>query len=183
MASLQDQLLKAGLADKSKAKQVRTEKRKKQKQKNKQKVEQVDEATVAARQAIEEKKAKDRALNEAQQQEREKRSIAAQVKQLISINIQKRGKDETVLNFPHDNVIKRMHVSNEIHKQVTKGKLVVVKFEDGYELIPTPVADKIAQRDEASIVYRADIQAATEETTSEEEDWYADYQIPDDLTW
>ena len=34
MASLQDQLLKAGLADKSKAKQARADKRKKQKLKN-----------------------------------------------------------------------------------------------------------------------------------------------------
>ncbi|MCW8108723.1 DUF2058 domain-containing protein [Alteromonas ponticola] len=183
MASLQEQLLKAGLADKSKAKQVRNEKRKKQKQKNKQKVVEVDEATLAAQQAAEEKKAKDRALNEAQQQEREKRSIVAQVKQLISINIQQRGPAQTVLNFTHDNVIKRMHVSEEIHKQVTKGKLVVVMYEGGYELIPTPVADKIAQRDEASIVYRADLQTTTGESSGEEDDWYADYQIPDDLTW
>ena len=34
MASLQDQLLKAGLADKASAKQARADKRKKQKQKN-----------------------------------------------------------------------------------------------------------------------------------------------------
>ncbi len=183
MASLQDQLLKAGLADKSKAKQVRAEKRKKQKQKNKQKVVEVDEATLAAQQAAEEKKAKDRALNEAQQQEREKRSIAAQVKQLILINIQNKGKGDTVLNFTHENVIKRMHVSEEVHKQVTKGKLVVVQYEDGYELIPTPVADKIAQRDEASIVYRADVNTEQESSGGEEDDWYADYQIPDDLTW
>ena len=38
MASLQDQLLKAGLADKSKAKQARADKRKKQKLKNNYKV-------------------------------------------------------------------------------------------------------------------------------------------------
>ena len=54
MASLQDQLLKAGLADKATAKQARADKRKKQKQKNKQKQPVVDEATIAAQQAAEE---------------------------------------------------------------------------------------------------------------------------------
>ena len=48
MASLQDQLLKAGLADKATAKQARADKRKKQKQKNKQKQPVVDEAALAA---------------------------------------------------------------------------------------------------------------------------------------
>ncbi len=53
MASLQDQLLKAGLADKASAKQARADKRKKQKQKNKQKQPVVDlkrvESTSTAR--------------------------------------------------------------------------------------------------------------------------------------
>jgi uncharacterized protein len=181
MASLQDQLLKSGLADKSKAKQVRAEKRKKQKQKGKKNQVELDEAALAAQKSAEEKKAKDRALNEAQQREREKRSIAAQVKQLISINIQSKGKPDTVLNFTDDNVIKRMHVSNEIHSQVTKGKLIVVAFEGGYELVPTPVADKIAQRDDVSIIYRADVEDISENL--DDDGWYADYEIPDDLTW
>ncbi|MEW9798680.1 DUF2058 domain-containing protein [Alteromonas sp. CYL-A6] len=182
MASLQDQLLKAGLADKSSARQARAEKRKKQKLKNKQKQAVTDEAALAAQQAAEEKKARDRALNQARQQQLQQRSIAAQVRQLVDVNRQPKGKGDTVLNFTHDNVIKRMYVSDEVHKLVTQGRLVVVSFDDGYELVPTPVADKIAQRDEATVVYRAD---DTRETPSaeEEDDWYADYQIPDDLTW
>lgn len=183
MASLQDQLLKAGLADKASAKQARADKRKKQKLKNKQKQPVVDEATLAAQKAAEEKKAKDRALNEQQQQARELRSIAAQVRQLINVNKQKRDGD-VLLNFTHDNVVKRMYVSDEIHKQVTKGRLVVVIQDDAYELVPTPVADKIAQRDESSIVYRADLDTKDASGAEEDEnDWYADYEIPDDLTW
>ncbi|MCU7553950.1 DUF2058 domain-containing protein [Alteromonas sp. ASW11-19] len=182
MASLQDQLLKAGLADKSSAKKARADKRKKQKLKNKNKAEVVDEATLAAQQAAEEKKARDRALNEAKQQELEKRSVAAQVKQLISINRQSKGRGDTVLNFTHDNVVKRMYVTDAVHKLVTQGRLTVVSFEGGYELVPTPVAEKIAQRDADSVIYRADT-ASEDQAASEEDDWYADYQIPDDLTW
>lgn len=182
MASLQDQLLKTGLADKSSARQARADKRKKQKLKNKQKQVVVDEATLAAQKAAEQKKAKDRELNQQRQEELVQRSIAAQVRQLIEMNRQPKGKGDTPLNFTHDNVIKRMYVSDEVHKLVTQGRLAVVLFDEGYELVPMPVADKIAQRDEASIIHRADETIASPEK-DEEDDWYADYEIPDDLTW
>ena len=183
MASLQEQLLKAGLADKASAKQARAEKRKKQKQKNKHKQPVLDEATIAAQKAAEEKKARSRELNQLQQQEREKRSIAAQVRQLIETNKQER-KGDTVLNFTHNNVVKRMYVSAEMHRQVTKGRLTIVMLDDAYELVPTPVADKIAQRDENAIIYRADLDTSGADGKEEaQDDWYADYEIPDDLTW
>jgi len=179
MASLQDQLLKAGLADKGTAKKARAEKRKKQKQKKPV----VDEATLAAQKAAEEKKERSRELNQLQQNEREKRSIVAQVKQLIETNKQAR-KGAMVLNFTHDNVVKRMYVNADIHRQVTKGRLTVVLLDDAYELVPTPVADKIAQRDDSFIVYRADLdKSGTDGKDEAEDDWYADYDIPDDLTW
>ena len=181
MPSLQDQLLKAGLADKSSARQARQDKRKKQKLKNKNKQDVVDENKVAAQQAVEEKKARDRQLNEQQQQEREQRSIVAQVRQLITVNIQERGGSESVLNFTDNNVVKRMYVGEAVRKQVTQGRLAVVRQDEEYFLVPMPVADKIAQRDEASVVHRAD--TIEEASPGEEDDWYADYQIPDDLTW
>ncbi len=181
MASLQDQLLKAGLADKSSARQARQDKRKKQKMKNKSSQPVLDENQLAAQQAIEQKKARDRALNEQQQKEREQRSVIAQVRQLITVNIQQRGGSEAVLNFTDDNVVKRMHVGEAVRKQVTQGRLAVVKQDEEYFLVPMPVADKIAQRDEASVIYRAD--TLEEAAPGEEDDWYADYQIPDDLTW
>ena len=77
-----------------------------------------------------------------------------------------------------------MYVSAAVHKQVTKGRLAVVALDGAYELVPSPVADKIAQRDESVVVYRADLDTSNNEgQQEEEEDWYADYEIPDDLTW
>ncbi|QJR79460.1 DUF2058 domain-containing protein [Alteromonas pelagimontana] len=180
MASLQDQLLKAGLANKASARKATVDKRKKQKIKNKSKQVIADEATLAAQQAVEEKKAKDRALNQQKQQELEKRSIAAQVKQLVAVNVQSKGKGDVVLNFTDNNVVKRMYVSEDVHKLVTQARLTVVRLDNDYVLVPTPVADKIAQRDVNTVVYRADTR---EDVNTEEDDWYADYQIPDDLTW
>jgi uncharacterized protein YaiL (DUF2058 family) len=179
--SLQDQLLKAGLADKSSAKQARADKRKRQKQ-NKKAESSVSEAQLAAQQVMLEKQEKDKQLNQQQQQEREKKALIAQIKQLIDVNKQPVKKGDTVLNFTDNNVVKRMYVTEKLHKQVIDARLAVAKYMDDYALVPVPIADKIIQRDESFIVYRADDRPENQEK-SEEDDWYADYEIPDDLMW
>ena len=182
MASLQDQLLKAGLADKSKAKQARADKRKKQKLKNKGTAVGEDENKLAAQQAAEAKKQRDRELNQQRQAELEKKAVVAQIRQLITVNQQPKGNGDTVLNFTDNNVVKRMYVSDAVHKLVVDARLAVVRLDDDYALIPTPVADKIAERDANVVIYRADLREENKEKSAED-DWYADYEIPDDLTW
>ncbi|MGS2720634.1 DUF2058 domain-containing protein [Paraglaciecola aestuariivivens] len=186
--SLQEQLLKAGLADKKKAKQVRQQKHKQAKAQKNHNIVQTNEAKLAAEKLIEEKKQKDRELNQQAKQQAEKKAIVAQIKQLIEVNKQpkfagKRNEEEKVCNFTDGTLIKRMYVSQTTHKQITQGKLAIVKFNDGYELVPMPVANKIAERDQASVVYRADNISEADQKSSEEDDWYADYDIPDDLSW
>ena len=177
--SLQEQLLKAGVADKSAAKKARAEKRKKQKQKQPM----TEEAKLAAQQAAEAKKAKDRALNEQQNAAKQERSIAAQVKQLIELNKQPRKGGDVVLNFTDDGKIKRMYVTEALHKGVLSGKLAVVTLAEEYELVPIKVADKIAQRSELTVVYIAPASDAEKVQDDDQDDWYADFDIPDDLTW
>ena len=48
-----------------------------------------------------------------------------------------------------------------------------------YAIIPASVADKIAQRDESSIV----LNNALSQEAQDEDDPYADFKIPDDLMW
>ena len=175
--SLQDQLLKAGLANKGAAKQARAEKRKKQKQKKKAAPE-LSEAQKAAELAAQ----KDLQLNQQQQEERERKALVAQIKQLIEVNRQSVDKGEVVLNFTDDHVVKRMYVTEPVHKQVIDARLAVVKYLEDYALVPVPIADKIAERDGSFVVFRADDRPDVEEK-SEDDDWYADYEIPDDLMW
>ena len=176
--SLQEQLLKAGVADKGSAKKARAEKRKKKKQKQPQ-----DNAAAQAAQAsFDAKKAKDRELNQQQQAVKQERSLAAQVKQLIDLNKQSRKGGEVLLNFTHDSKIKRLYVTDALHKGVIAAKLAVVASGEDYELVPIKVAEKIAQRSEHAVVYIAPQEEANSDT-SEDDDWYADYEIPDDLTW
>jgi uncharacterized protein YaiL (DUF2058 family) len=181
--SLQEQLLKAGLADKAKAKKARQEKHKKAKANKGKKAPELDEAKRAALEAAQAKKQKDLALAEAQKQSRLEKEIKAQAIDLVKSNIQPRGNGDIVLNFTDDNKVKRMYVNAETHKQVTQGRLVVVSIvTDEYELVPAPVAEKIAQRLPDIIIYQA-AEDKQEKAASEEDDWYADYEIPDDLVW
>ena len=83
MASLQDQLLQAGLVDKKKAKQVKQEQRKEAKVRHKGQS-QPDENKEQARRALLEKADRDRQLNKQQQAEAEKKAIKAQIVQLIT---------------------------------------------------------------------------------------------------
>ena len=182
--SLQEQLLQAGLTDKKKAQQVKREKHKKNKHQKKHKVVEQDANKAAVEQAKAEKLAKDRELNQQAKAEAEKKSIAAQVRQLITLNRQPKGKGDIACNFTDDGKIKRIYVDQATQNRISQGKLAIVKLDSNYEIVPMPVADKIAERDEPSVVYRADqIEENTSTTSAEEDDWYADYQIPDDLTW
>lgn len=180
--SLQDQLLKAGLADKKNATKIKQEKRKKAKIAKKHKLDQTSQTAEAVHQAKLEKQEKDRQLNAKLKEQAELKAIAAQIKQLISLNQQPINNGDLPINFTDDNKVKRIHVNERTKTHITKGKLAIAKFEEGYALIPVQVADKIAQRDASVIVYRAD-HVESPEATNEEDDWYADYQIPDDLTW
>lgn len=180
--SLQDQLLKAGLTDKKSAQKVKREKHKKAKHQQKHKIVEVDENKAAAQQARQQKLEKDRELNQQTRVEAEKKAIAAQVKQLIELNRQPKNNGEVVCNFTDASKIKRLFVDQATQNRISAGKLAIVKLADNYEIVPMLVADKIAERDEASVIYRADVLEQTQDV-AEEDDWYADYQIPDDLTW
>ena len=186
--SLQEQLLKAGLTNKKKANQVRQQKNKQVKAQKNHNVVQTNEAKLAAEKIVESKKVKDRQLNQKTKQEAEKKALVAQIKQLIEANKQPKfggsgRKEEVTCNFTDGTLIKRMYVSQVTQKQISQGKLAIVKLNDGYELVPMPVANKIAERDGGIVVYRADNISDADQKSSEDDDWYADYDIPDDLNW
>ncbi|WP_444889801.1 DUF2058 domain-containing protein [Microbulbifer sp. DLAB2-AA] len=177
MASLQDQLLQAGLVDKKKAKHIGKEKRKQQKVAKKSSQPQVDETKLAAQQARADKAARDRALNAERDAAAQQKAIAAQIKQLVNNNRQPYS-GETAYNFTFDKKIKTIYVSEILRDHLIAGRLVIVAQGEQFELVPRVIADKIAERNTEIIV------KPTETSTSvDEDDPYADFQIPDDLMW
>lgn len=181
MASLQDQLLKAGLIDAKKAKQAKKEKRKETNVARRSSEEVVDEVKQSAEQARMEKAERDRELNRQRDLELQQKAIAAQIKQLIENHRQPKnnGKDEVDYNFTDGKLIKKMRVSPLVLEQIVRGILGVVKLGEVYEVVPRVVADKIAQRDAKFVV----VANAKTESKVDEDDPYKDYVIPDDLMW
>ena len=178
MASLQEQLLKAGIVDKKKAKQVEQEKRKQTKQSHKGHT-QVNEAKELAKKALAEKTARDREINRQREAKAELKAIAAQIRQLIEVNRINRQGGETAYQFTDGTKIKKIYVSPLLHNQLSKGLIAVVRLNEQYELVPAVIADKINQRDESIVL----VQNQANKDTTDEDDYYADYKIPDDLMW
>ncbi len=178
MASLQDQLLNAGLVDKKKAKQVNQEKRKAAKQ-NKGKAT-IDGGKQAAQRALAEKAERDREINRQRQLEVEKKAIQAQIIQLINVNRIDRKQGEIAYQFTDGKKIKKVFVTEALQNQLIKGIVAIVKLGEGYELVPRAVADKIRQRDETAVLV---LNEANSQNAVDQDDPYADYQIPDDLMW
>ncbi|MCW8928883.1 MAG: DUF2058 domain-containing protein [Gammaproteobacteria bacterium] len=178
--ALQDQLLKAGLIDKNKANKAKNAKHKKMKHQRSNNQAIVDEAKLLAEKSIQEKAAQDRELNRQRDEKAQKKAIIAQIKQLIHVNkISKGNGDDLAYNFEDNKNIKRIYVTQDTHDNISQGKLAIVKLDGQYEIVPAPVADKINQRDETYIILRNEPSPNVEE----EDDFYAEYEIPDDLMW
>lgn len=179
--SLQDQLLKSGLADGKKAKKLAKEKRKEVNVARHAGVELLDESKEAAAQARAEKVQRDRELNQALNSKAQRKAINAQIKQLIETNKLQKGQGDVGFNFSDGKKVKSLYVTALEQKQLSKGVLSIVKQGDQYEILPRQVADKIAERDPDRII---NCEEHTDVVlTDEEQDWYKDYDIPDDLMW
>ncbi len=175
--SLGDQLLKAGLVNRDKLNKAKKSKYKQQKTEKK-KGEVANEAAESARRVAAEKAARDRELNRQQKEAVERKAVQAQIRQLVELNRLPRGDGEMGYNFQDGTAIKKIFVSKEIHNKLGRGLLAIVRFDAGYEVIPSVVAEKIKLRDASCIVSNAATQLE-----DGDDDPYADYKVPDDLMW
>jgi len=183
MASLQEQLLKAGLVDQKKLARAEQEKNKKanlaRRKQGKKSVQ-----PGSSRQPAQSKKAqRDRELNQKRQQEARRKERAAQAKQLIVNNKQDRSQGEHPYSFVYRKKVKKIHVTETQRDQLAAGQLAIATYvaNDGrkFELVPRATADKIIERHEDFVVNLGE----PAKTEPNENDPYAEYQVPDDLIW
>ena len=174
--SLRDQLLKAGVATKQQAQNVASQKRKKNKRKG---------ASAAAGQdkqssqlAHAKKIARDRELNLQRKETADRKAVAAQVRQLIEANRISREGGEVAYNFADGTRVRKLFVTQAQATDLTTGVLAICKLGDVYEIVQAAIAVKIAERDESCVVAGN----ATRDI-GEEDDLYAEYEVPDDLRW
>lgn len=169
--TLQEQMLKAGLVNEKKLKKAKKGSKKSRVQ--------AREAKAAAEENRLAQQAKDKELNQQMKEKQLSKEIKAQVKQLIAMNKIEQKDGEIKYNFTDGTLVKHLYVEELTQKQLSKGILSIARDGEGYVIIPTSVANKIAMRDEEFIV---DTQTTSEEAV-DEDDPYKDFVVPDDLMW
>jgi uncharacterized protein YaiL (DUF2058 family) len=183
MASLQDQLLKAGLTTKQKTRQANSDKRKKNKQKRSGVAvdaslqEQVKKELELAKQ---EKLARDTALNDEKKVALAVKEQQLRVSQILQHHQITNVKGEAEYNYTFNSKIKKLFIDNVTHKALVNGQLALCGVDEQTYIVTAETAEKVASLDKNVIlVQNTKVKAAA----SEEDDPYAEFQIPDDLMW
>ena len=175
---LQDQLLKAGLVKKSKAAQIVREQTR---QRHGRTPAPAETEKVDTRQLQAERAERDRALAAERNARAHAHETRAQVRQIVETSKVKRD-GEIAYAFNDDGKIKRLLVDETQRKQLANGALVIVRHDHGHELIPRPAADKVHARD-ASMVVLDHARAAASGGDGSDDDFYKQFEVPDDLIW
>ena len=178
---LQEQLLKAGLVKKSKVAEVARE----------QHVAKHAKATGGpgeiqreAERARAEKVERDRALAAERKAQARIAELRAQARQIIEDKKVPRA-GESEYRFTADGAIRTLLVNEDLRQKLSSGVLVIARLGDRYELLPRAAGDKVRERDASMIVVDHGQGAGAEASAGNAEDdaYYAQFQVPDDLVW
>lgn len=175
---LQEQLLKAGLVNKTKAAQVVREQAKKHKGKGPLAP---SAEELEARRLQAEKAERDRAIAAERNAQARANEGRAQVRQIVEAHKVKR-EGEIAYRFSDGDAIKSVLVNEALRAQLASGMLVIVRHDQGYELLPRVAADKVVERDATMIVLDHG-HAGTENSNDADDEYYKQFQVPDDLIW
>jgi len=176
--SLQDQLLKAGLATEE---QVRTSRQGKRKQR-KAGQPRDDEARRAASKRRAEQADRDRQLNEKRESERREKELRVQIRDLVLGASLNRDDADIPYNVLHGSTARRIHVTAEQRDGLAAGVLAVATARGRHHVIPSEAADRILALMPGYFVFRQD-PSAKAPPAPDDDDPYAAYQVPDDLMW
>jgi len=178
--ALQEQLLKAGLAKKSKAAEAAREQEKARRGEAPSLAAEIQREAERAR---EEKVERDRALAAAQKAEAQAKALRAQARQIIGDKRVPHGGD-IEYRFTVDGAIRSLPVVEAQKKQLANGQLVVARLDEGFVLLPRIAADQVRQRAPEWIVLdHREAEAPASTGNAEEDAYYAQFVVPDDLVW
>lgn len=178
---LQEQLLKAGLVKKSKVAEVAREQNKARHAKA---PSGPSEIQLEAERARAEKADRDRALAAERKEQARIAELRAQARQIIEDRKVPRA-GESEYRFTESGAIRTVLVNDDLRRKLSSGALVIARIDERYELLPRVAADKVRERDATMIVldHGQDAGAEPSATTSEDDAYYAQFKVPDDLIW
>ncbi|WP_269790645.1 DUF2058 domain-containing protein [Stenotrophomonas sp. Iso1] len=178
---LQEQLLKAGLVKKSQVSQVAREQVKARHGKG---PAAPTESQREAERVRAEKADKDRELAAERNAQRRAEELRAQARQIISDRKLPRG-GELEYRFNDGEIIRTLLVTEALRKQLANGALVVVRHGDSFELLARVAAEQVRSRAAELIVldHGQSEDAPVSTGNAEDDAYYAQFQVPDDLMW
>jgi len=178
---LQEQLLKAGLVKKSKVAEVAREQHRARHGKQ---PAAPSDAELAAERARAEKVERDRALAAAQRAAVVAAELRAQARQIIGDKKLPRSGDSEY-RFTDDGTIRTLLVDDALRRQLASGAVVIVRLDDRYELLPRAAGSQVRERAPEMIVldHGQPGDAASEAGSPEDDAYYAQFKVPDDLVW
>ena len=174
---LQDQLLKAGLIKKQK---LDAAVRQQNRQKDGKAPPPPPSEQVNAQKLLAERAERDRALAAERNAQARARELQAQIRQIIETHRLKR-EGELAYRFEHEGKIKSLLIDDSQRKQLAKGSLVIVAFDQGYELLPRAAGVMITERGGTLAVDHAS--TPPKDDSSSDDDYYSQFVVPDDLMW
>ena len=183
MSSLQDQLLKAGLTTKQKTRQANSDKRKKNKQKRsgvaiEATLQEQVKQDLAKAQA--DKAAKDSELNDQKKQQVADKELQLRIIQILEHHNIKGINGEVEYNYTDNGKVKKLYINDTTQKALINGRLAICALSGVTYLVTNETAEKIATLDKGVILLSNE---KVDVDDIDEDDPYADYQIPDDLMW
>ncbi|MEI5640558.1 MULTISPECIES: DUF2058 domain-containing protein [unclassified Pseudoalteromonas] len=178
MGSLQDQLLKAGLTTEHNAKVAKTQKRKQQKKKKKGATSDQSDLQKHIEQTKIEQQKRAEELNKAKQEELKEKEQVARVKQILEHHNQDEIRGDVTFNFTYQNKVKELEVNAATQQALAKGRLAICVLEGVFYVLQDEPARKIAEVDEKYIVFHVE-----DDQQSNDDDPYAEFEVPDDLMW
>jgi uncharacterized protein YaiL (DUF2058 family) len=187
--SLRDQLLKTGLVDEKKLKQVTKDKRDEKKQQHqhqkhagKSAPTPADVARQRAAQTQAEQAERDRAANLKKQETAARKALYVEVRQLINSNRVERKGGELPFRFRDGDKIEKIYVNDVLLKQLANGQVGITRIAKEYIVVPAEAMARLQERDPQNQT-RMWVSLAGESEKPAEDDPYAQFQVPDDLMW
>lgn len=174
---LQEQLLKAGLVKKHKvADAVREQAR----QLHSKAPTPASAAQLDTQRLLAERVERDRALSAGRNAQARGNELRAQVRQIVErYKVGREG--EIAYGFSDDGKIRNVLVNATLRAQLANGALVIVRHGQGYELLPRAAADMVTARDGVIVVDHGRSEAGSGQ--GEDDPYYKQFAVPDDLTW
>lgn len=178
---LQEQLLKAGLVKKAKLAEVEREQHKARRTGGNAGP---SEVRLQAEQTRIEKIERDRALAAERNAKARTAELRAQARQIIE-DKKAPCSGNAEYRFTVDGAIRTLLVDDEQRRKLSSGAMVIARHGDGFALLPRAAGERVRERAAELIVLDhgdgGDTEAAA--GVSDDDAYYAQFKVPDDLLW